>query len=330
MKFDICFYKYSAGALSQYPALDYAKEVIIESVKLTSSLHGKRQFSLIKRGDSGHIQLYHIYNYVYNGKNDSFGICIVYYDKYPYDIDYMFKLCGSIVTRIIRDGESLYLNSKGEILSSDEDLGHYYSALNRYKEQIKSSFLHHKEVKSIPLNVYNNPIGKHVICQLSDNSWSLDNLLAENNIIIFTEKIEEENLNRARNIITKLNETINNQNLQIKKLNEKLSKANASNKQLQKRVNSMHKPANKVIIDVNVIYWIFFGISIIYALINLGIYRFTHSSFWIYSIPCALSYIGFIAIYLALYDRFKRILFWSGTITLFLSLLTTLYNIYIY
>ena len=66
MIFDICLYKFCAGKLSQYPTLEYAKDIINESRKLTFSLRGKRQLSLVKRGTSGKVLLYNIYNYVYN------------------------------------------------------------------------------------------------------------------------------------------------------------------------------------------------------------------------------------------------------------------------
>ena len=79
MVFDICFYKYYSNRLSQYPTLDYAQDIIIENLKLTFPLNGKRQLSIIKRGDGDCIRLYQIYNHVYNKGADSF-LCLTSID----------------------------------------------------------------------------------------------------------------------------------------------------------------------------------------------------------------------------------------------------------
>ena len=102
MIFDVCFFKYSSGQLSQFPAIGYAKRIINESLKLSLALHGKRQFSLIKRAEGGNVRLYNIYNYVYNDSKDSIGICIVFHDKYPYDIEYLFKLYGLTISSLFK------------------------------------------------------------------------------------------------------------------------------------------------------------------------------------------------------------------------------------
>ena len=157
MIFDICLYKFCSGELSQYPALEYAKNIIKESRKLTFSLHGKRQLTLVKRGNSGKFLLYSIYNYVYNDKNDSIGICIVFHDKYPHDVDFFFQFCGFIIAEIIEEGKAFHFDSKGNIISDNKDLEFHHSTLSKHKEKIKTSLQNVKsKVRAIPRNVYNN------------------------------------------------------------------------------------------------------------------------------------------------------------------------------
>lgn len=226
MIFDICLYKFCSGKLSQYPTLEYAKEVISESHKLTFSLHGKRQLSLIKRGNAGKVLLYSIYNYVYNDQNDSLGICIVFYDKYPHNIDYMFKLCGTIIAEVIAEGKAFHFDSNGNIVSDKKGIEIHHSTLSKHKEKIKQILQNlESNIRTIPQNVYNSYEDQHIICQLSDNSWTLDEMFKTNNIVIVTEEIEDENINSMRSFIKKSNETVDDLNKQIKELKEQLKKS---------------------------------------------------------------------------------------------------------
>ena len=225
MIFDICLYKFCSNKLSQYPSLEYAKDVINESRKLTFSLHGKRQLSLVKRGTAGKVLLYNIYNYVYNDKNDAVGICIVFHDKYPHDIDFLFKFCGLIIAEIIEEGKAFHFDPKGEIISDKNDLEFHHSTLSKHKDKIKTTIQDVKsKVRAIPQNVYNNYEDQHVICQLSDKSWSLDEIFKTNNVVIVTEEIEEENINSMRNRIQGLNKTIEKQQMRIDELEAELKR----------------------------------------------------------------------------------------------------------
>lgn len=239
MIFDICLYKFCSSKLSQYPALEYAKDVISESRKLTFSLHGKRQLSLVKRGVSGKVLLYNIYNYVYNENNDSIGICIVFHDTYPYDIDFLFKFCGLIIADIIEEGKAFHFDSKGNIICDNNGLEFHHSTLSKHKDKIKATLQNVKtKVRAIPRNVYNSFEDQHVICQLSDKSWSLDEIFKTNNVVIITEEIEEENINSMRSFIIKSNETIDNLNRQIKELKKQQRQLGEQKQKEQSNINT--------------------------------------------------------------------------------------------
>lgn len=257
MIFDICLFKNSSGRLSQYPTLDYARDVIVESLKLTLPLHGKRQFTIIKRRRSGVFRLYQIYNQVYNDKNDSFGICVVYYDYYPYNVDYMFRLCGSTIAKIIEEGKAMHFNFDGNIVSDSHDLGYYYSTLEKYKDKIESA-LHRLKVniRPIPHNVYNCYENQHIICQLSDKVWSLENAFKTNNIVVVTEVIEEENIYNMRNLIKNSNETIENLKQQISSLKQTLKRAESQKiKGLENEREAEAQTIEKKNVD-----WVFEGV----------------------------------------------------------------------
>lgn len=231
MIFDVCLFKFCTGKLSQYPSLDYVKDVIRESRKLTFPLHGKRQLCLVKRGISGNVFLYNIYNYVYNDKNDSIGICIVFHDKYPYDIDFLFKFYGLIIAEIIEEGKALFFDSKGNIICDNNDLEFHHSTLSKHKDKIKETLQSVKtKVRAIPRNVYNSFEDQHIVCQLSDKSWSLDDIFKTNNVVVITEEIEEENINSMRSFILKSNATVHDLNKKIKTLEEQLKRAEKEKK----------------------------------------------------------------------------------------------------
>ena len=329
MIFDVCIYKYCSGKQSHFPTLEYAKDIISESRKLTFSLRGKSQLILIKRGNSGKVLLYSIYNYVYNDKNDSVGICIVFHDKYPHDIDFLFKFCGSIIAEIIEEGKAFHFDSKGNILSDNNDLEFHHSILSKYKDKIKTILQNvNSKVRAIPRNVYNNFEDQHVICQLSDKSWSLDELFKVNNIVIITEEIEEENINSMRSFIKKSNETVDDLNKKIKKLEEQLKKVEKEKKKTQ--TNSPKKQNNKTNDDgMDVTAWITLGVIGGIILLNVIVPWFI-PSVWP-KLSVILTGFGMYFAIKALEDdtnnKNTEILGWSGAIAIFLSTILTVYGI---
>lgn len=330
MIFDICLYKFCSGKLSQYPALEYAKDVISESRKLTFSLHGKRQLSLVKRGISGKVLLYNIYNYVYNDKNDSIGICIVFYDKYPNDIDFLFKFCGLIIAEIIEEGKAFHFDSEGNIISDNNDLEFHHSTLYKHKDKIKDTLQNVKsKVKAIPRNVYNNFEDQHAICQLSDKSWSLDEIFKTNNVVIVTEEIEEENINSMRSFIKKSNETVDDLNKKIKKLEEQLKKAEKEKKK-QLQENPLKKQDNNTDDNgMDATTWIILGIIGAIILLNV-IAPWFISSVWP---KLAVVFIG-LGTYLAIKaledetsNKTTEIMGCSGAIAVLLATILTIYGL---
>lgn len=329
MIFDICLYKFYSGKLSQYPTLEYAKDVINESRKLTFSLRGKRQLSLVKRGNSGKVLLYNIYNYVYNDKNDSVGICIVFHDKYLHDIDFLFKLCGLIVAEIIEEGKAFHFDSKGNIISDNYDLEYHHSTLSKHKDKIKATLQNVKtKVRAIPRNVYNNFEDQHVICQLSDKSWSLDEIFKTNNVVIITEEIEEENINSMRSFIKKSNETVDDLNKKIKKLEEQLKKAEKEKKQSQ--TNPPKKQSNNTNdTGMDATAWITLGVIGAIILLNV-IAPWFIPSVWP-KLAAVFTGLGTYVVIKALDDNSNKkiyeILGWSGAIAILLSTVLTIYGL---
>lgn len=330
MIFDICLYKFCAGKLSQYPTLEYAKDVINESRKLTFSLRGKRQLSLVKRGTSGKVLLYNIYNYVYNDKNDAVGICIVFHDKYPHDIEFLFKFCGLIIAEIIQDGKAFYFDSKGNIISDKNDLEFHHSTLSKHKEKIKATLQNVKtKVRAIPRNVYNNFEDQHVICQLSDKSWSLDEIFKTNNVVIITEEIEEENINSMRSFIKKSNETVDDLNKKIKKLEEQLKKVEREKKK-QFQTKPPHKQSKKPNDNgMDATAWITLGVIGAIILLNV-IAPWFIPSVWP-KLSVVFTVLGTYVVIKALNDdsnkKIYEILGWSGAVAILLSTVCTIYGL---
>lgn len=333
MIFDFCFYRYNLGHLSQYPTLEYAKEVIFESLELTLPLHGKRQFSLVKRGDSDKIRLYQIYNYIYNDNNDAFGICIVYHDKYPNDIEYMFKLCGATVVSILEEGKLLHLDSKGNIISDNRDLGNHYSTLNGHKVKFKDKILRQgTKLSPIPNNFYNNYEKQHVICQLSDKSWSLDELFENNNVVVITEEIEDENINNMRSFVKRSNETVKILNEQVKRLQEQLRQVEREKQKYEKQVKQATN--NTTQHDVGDFFvWVIVGGFIAAVLLCLIAPWFISSMpVWIKLVPVLLTILGAWGAIYAIDDDHKgksvTALGWSGFLAILFSTIITVYGIF--
>lgn len=333
MIFDFCFYRYNLGHLSQYPTLEYAKEVIFESLELTLPLHGKRQFSLVKRGDSDKIRLYQIYNYIYNDNNDAFGICIVYHDKYPNDIEYMFKLCGATVVSILEEGKLLHLDSKGNIISDNRDLGNHYSALNGHKVKFKDKILRQgTKLSPIPNNFYNNNEKQHVICQLSDKSRSLDELFENNNVVVITEEIEDENINNMRSFVKRSNETVKILNEQVKRLQEQLRQVEREKQKYEKQVKQATNNTTQHDVD-DFLGWVIFGGFIAAVLLCLIAPWFISSMpIWIKLVLVLLTILGAWGEIYAADDDHKgksvTALGWSGFLAILFSTILTVYGIF--
>jgi hypothetical protein len=170
----------------------------------------------------------------------------------------MFRLCGLVIADVINEGKVLHFDSNGVILGDNYSLKCHYSTLKKHKEKIKSLLQKQSfNVKPIPLNVFNNYIDQHTIFQLSDKSWSLEEALNYNNIVVVTEEIEDENINSMRSLIFNLNETIEKLNQQITilqlqhKQQENDDKNESEDNDQIKNTNEMKKNVKEVLVDKN-------------------------------------------------------------------------------
>lgn len=93
-----------------------------------------------------------------------------------------------LINNKLKQGKAFHFDSYGNIVSDKKVLGVHHSTLSKHKEKIKFTLQNLKSnIRSIPQNVYNSFEDQHVICQLSDKSWNLDEMFKTNNIVIFTD-----------------------------------------------------------------------------------------------------------------------------------------------
>ncbi len=219
---DICFFNYKQGKVSLYPSLDYLSNVIEESMVQTASLRGLRQLSIIRREEGNYKQIIVIYNYRYSTSTDSFGVCLVIKDYYPCGVSYLFSFIGKIIAEIVNEGKVLYLDNKGFVQVSKDDIVKFSAVLQQHIDYSKKEFNENKaefvKISSLSSNYYNIYKDQTIIHQLSDDSWTISEALEYNNIVIITEEIEDENINSMRNRILGLNKTIENQQIKIGEL----------------------------------------------------------------------------------------------------------------
>ena len=206
MSYDICLFKRTSNRLSQYQTLGYATDIIKESLVQTSDLKGKRQLIIIRREDIRLKHVFAIYNYVLLS-GDTFGLCFAFKEYYPKNIKYIFSFCSKIVSEIIKEGKILYVDDKGNIKVSTEELSQQSAILKPHLEHVNASF-DENNAKLFPLSsltTYNKIFQcQRIVHELSDTTWSMTESLNYNNIVVFTEVLEDENINNYRNVVRRL------------------------------------------------------------------------------------------------------------------------------
>lgn len=206
--------------------MSYSVIIIKEGLNLTSHLKGRQQLCLIRRVDNGIEQVFLIYNYVYGKTMDSIGLCFVFNDIYPQNVNYLFTFCGQVVSDIVSEGIILYLDKLGNLHCNIEKGADFSSRYKKHLVNARKNFdLNKAAFSQVPPTYFSNYKNQHAIFQLSDNSWTLTEALNYNNIVIVTTEIENENINSMRSFIKKSNDTVDELNKQIKELKEQLKQS---------------------------------------------------------------------------------------------------------
>ena len=189
--------------------MSYAIGVIKEGLSLTEHLNGRQQLCLIRKDESGIEYVYLIYNYVLGTTGDSVGLCFVFYDRYPQNVNYFFSFCGQVISQIINEGKILYLDLHGNIQANQSKKTDYSSFLKKHLTDARRDFdIKKADLSKVPPTFFSNYQDQHAIFQLSDNSWTMTDALLYNNIVIITKEVEEENINKVVNIIKGQNDNI--------------------------------------------------------------------------------------------------------------------------
>lgn len=207
MSCDFCFFTNVSSGISQYQSLSYATDVIKESLVRTVSLKGKYQLIVLRREHEIHKQVFVIYNYVYGTSLDSFGLCFVFNDKYPEDIRYIFSFCHNIISDIVKEGKVLYIDKNGNVQIGHGERSFLPAVFKRYIDRVNSSFnTNNAKLCSLSLltSYYKISKNQYVVHELSDSRWSMTESLNYNHIVIFTEEIEQANINEYKNVVRTL------------------------------------------------------------------------------------------------------------------------------
>lgn len=327
---DICFFQSKHFKISMYPSLDYISNVIKESVVQTSSLRGLRQLSIIRREEGKIKHTIVIYNYRYTDSTESFGVCLVFNDYYPCGINYFFSVTGKVIADIVNEGKVLYIDNRGVIQWSNYDLASFSALLKQHIDRFKKDFntkkANLKKLSSLSANYYNIYKKQTIVHQLSDTSWNVTESLNYNNIVIFTEEIEDENINSMRSLIKKSNDTVDDLNKQIAKLKEQLKQAERE----KTKVNPPQKTEVKENETSDTTMWIVLGIIAAIILFNLTVPWFI-PTVWP-KLAVILTSFGTYFVFKALGDdshkKIYEILGWSGAIAILLSTVLTIYGLF--
>lgn len=209
MPYEFCFFTNVTNNVNLYQPLNYAVDIIKDRLAQAVFLRGKHQLIIIRREDERHKRAFVIYNYVYGTSHDSFGLCFVFNDKYPEDIHYIFSFCHDVISDIVKEGKILYIDNSGNIQISHNVASLQSAVVKQHIDKVNSSFDINK-AKLSPLsqlpNYYKISQNQTVVQQLPETSWSMTESLNYNHIIVVTEEIEHENINKYRNVVKTLSE----------------------------------------------------------------------------------------------------------------------------
>lgn len=282
MSYDICFYWNVSNQVSLCQTLDYAVDVIKESLAEATSMKGKRQLFIMRRENGAVKHVFAIYNYVYGDSSDSFGICLVFRDYFPNDIKYLFEYCSKVVSEIIEEGKLLFFDKSGGICANRKEISRQQATVKRHMDRFENGFddkkLRLANLASLPSNYYNKSKTEIIVHQLSDNSWTMKESFNYYNNVIITEEIEEENINSMRSLIIQLNETIEKLNQQIAILQMQHKKQENNDKKESQEKDQMKSsnekkdigemPVNNKKAKKNNIAWI---IVVLLSLVAIGV-----------------------------------------------------------
>lgn len=236
MDLTVCLYN-NKKKYCQYPHYDIVVEIIVDTLQRVATLRGKQQLVVRRYGDNGREALV-LYNYVLNENKESFGVVLLIKDLYPQKINEIFTTLGKVVNDIAKEGKILYydVEKQWQISFGEGELCHHETLLKKHI-QLLSSQIDAMDFSFAPFSsdyyqVYQHQMG---IYQLSDKSWSISEAISENNIVIVTTEIEEENIKNARNIFIVQEKKIIDKDKQIQELKEKLRKSEDANQKQSKR-----------------------------------------------------------------------------------------------
>lgn len=227
MDFTVCFFEYTHNNCLHYPCYDGVKEIIKDSVERLIGLRGKQQLVVRRYGECGTGTLI-LYNYVLNEKNESFGIALFKKDKYPNNIRKVFLTFGNAINEIVQEGKILHFDKQWHICLGKKKFKQYDNYLRKHIDalviKIAATNLSFYDYSS---DYYQIPKSQMSIFKLSDN-WSVSEALKSNNIVVFTEVTEEENINDARNIFSKQKKEIEDKDKLIDAQNKRIKELEAS------------------------------------------------------------------------------------------------------
>ncbi len=237
MDLTVCLYQYKKK-YCQYPHYDGIEETVVDTLQRVVGLKGKQQLVIRRYGDNGKNTLI-LYNYVLNEQKESFGIVLLTKDRYPQNIYGVFSALGNVIYGIAKEGKILYFDSenKWHIGFGKKKLTHYEPLLKKHIHLL-SSQIGTQDFSFVPYSsdyyqVYQHQMG---VYQLSDKTWSISEAIKENNIIVITTEIDEENSKNIRNKFIGFEKEINDKDKQIQdkdkqiqELKEKLRKSEETN-----------------------------------------------------------------------------------------------------
>jgi len=226
MNYEVCLFRKTSKRISHYTDMVYAVDFIKDGLKMTSNLKGKQQMCFLRWKQNETNLLYVIYNYVYGKSDESFGLCFVFRNHYPQNVNYLFAFCGSVVSKIVEEGKILCLDENGNIkyCGGKKGSANTLPYLSKHLDNIRSKFESESCCFSpLPPTYYNNR-DQHVIHQLGDTSWTMAEALNYNNIVIVTEEIEDENIYSMRSRILTSDQKLKEQERKIAELEAEIKR----------------------------------------------------------------------------------------------------------
>lgn len=325
------FYKYHQKYYSQYPARDDVGCVVNELIPRMLSLNGKQQLYIRRSGNNGSVS-YVLYSHVLDNKKGLLGICVIFDDKkFPCNISYLFEFFESQFSNYISDGRLLHFDSTSNVIADESKVYDHSALIRMYTDRIGENF---NSVKAnfvkYPQAYYEIAKSQAVVLDYSSCEISfIKEYVKQNNIIIVTKEIEDENINSMRSFIIKSNETIDDLNRQIKNLEEQLKKAEREKKR-QSQTNTLPKQGSSMSNhEMEAGTWVILGGIGAIILLNVIAPWFIPSMWVKFTIvlTCLGIYFSLKALNDGTNNKISKVFGWSGVIAIFLSTILTIYGL---